>query len=138
MPRFPKRSPQRLTLGPLELEIMTILWTQGKATAKVIHDHILADPDRELAYASVMTVLQRLAAKGWVASEKVGRSFRWHPLLSQEDSHTLQAYDHLQKFLAVGNPDIVAAFADELDQASVEKLQAIAQRLKSARQQQED
>jgi predicted transcriptional regulator len=54
-------------------------------------------------------------------------------LLSQEQAQILQAHDQLQKFLAVGNPDIIAAFADSLDQASLEQLDAIAQRLQAIR-----
>lgn len=54
--------------------------------------------------------------------------------MSQAEAQALQAHDQLQRFLAIGNPDIVAAFADQLDGASVEKIEAIAQRLKSIRQ----
>ena len=50
----------------------------------------------------------------------------------------LHAHDQLRRFLAVGNPDIIAAFADDLDRASVDKLDAITQRLKAARQAREE
>jgi predicted transcriptional regulator len=78
--------------------------------------------------------LQRLVQKGWLACDRQDRAFRWRPLVSQAEAQALQAHDQLQRFLAIGNPDIVAAFADRLDGASVEKIEAIAQRLKSIRQ----
>ncbi|MBD3880462.1 BlaI/MecI/CopY family transcriptional regulator [Phormidium tenue FACHB-886] len=140
MAPLPDRSPNRLSLGSLETEILQILWTHGSATVKEIHDCILADPDRELAYASVTTVLQRLAQKGWVTRTKRDpaegreRAFQWQPLVSREEAQALQAHDQLQRFLAVGNPDVVAAFADDLDRASVEKLEEITRRLKAAQQ----
>lgn len=134
MSSLPQSRPKHLSLGPLETEILEILWQLGSATVKDIHDRILSDPDRELAYASVTTVLRRLTEKGWLACDKQDRAFRWYPLVSQEQAQALQAHDQLQRFLAIGNPDVVAAFADELDRASVDKLDAIAQRLKAARQ----
>jgi predicted transcriptional regulator len=138
MPALPPRRPKHLSLGPLEAEILEILWQLGSATVKDIHDRILADPDRELAYASVTTVLRRLSDKGWLVCDRQDRAYQWRPLVSRSEAQMLQAHDQLQRFLAVGNPDVVAAFADELDRASVEKLDAIAQRLKAARQAREE
>jgi predicted transcriptional regulator len=134
MPPLPERSPKQLSLGPLETEILELIWALGSASVKEIHDRILTDPDRELAYASVTTVLQRLKQKGWLACDRQDRAFRWRPLISKDEAQALQAHDQLQRFLAIGNPDVVAAFADQLDGASVEKIEAIAQRLKSIRQ----
>ncbi len=134
MVSLPDQGPKQLSLGPLEREILERLWGFGEATVKDIHDQILSDPDRELAYSSVTTVLQRLAQKGWVTSEKQGKCYRWRPLVSEDQAQSLQAYDHLQKFLSVGNPDVVAAFADRLDHTSIEQLQAIADRLHRIRQ----
>ena len=135
MSPLPPYSPKQLSLGSLEAEILEILWRLGSATVKEIHDRILADPDRELAYASVTTVLRRLSNKGWVACDKHDRAFQWRPLVSREAAQVLQAHNRLQKLLeAIGNPDVVAAFADELDHASADKLEAIAQRLKIARE----
>ena len=57
---FPSYCPQTLSLGPLEAEIVEILWTLGPTSATAIHQHILEDIDRELTYSSVSTVLKRL------------------------------------------------------------------------------
>lgn len=138
MPPLPNHRPKQLSLGPLEAEILEILWDLGSATVKDIHDRILADPDRELAYASVTTVLQRLTQKGWLACDRQDRAFRWRSLISREEAKVLRAHNQLQQFLAVGNPDVVAAFADSLDSASLEQIEAIAQRLKSIRKAREE
>ncbi|MCF2971223.1 BlaI/MecI/CopY family transcriptional regulator [Synechococcus sp. Nb3U1] len=136
---LPKHRPKQLSLGPLESEILDILWELGSASTRQIHEQILVDPDRELAYASVTTVLQRLSQKGWVSCERRvdgdGRNLPmvWRPRLSRQEATSLRAFTQLQQFLAVGDPDTVAAFADSLDQASVSQLQAIAERLRAAR-----
>jgi predicted transcriptional regulator len=102
-------------------------------TARDIHQQILVDPDRELANASVMTVLNRLAKKGWICSEKKEKILHWRSLISRSEFQTLNAYHQLNSFLEIGNADIVAAFADQLDQTSQDRLEAIAQRLRDIR-----
>ncbi len=138
MAPLPDRRPKQLSLGPLETEILHIVWELGTVTVKEVHERILADPDRELAYTSVTTVLRRLTKKGWLTCEKQERAFRWRPLVSRQDAQVLQAHHQLNQFLAVGNPDVVAAFADSLDAASVEQIEAIAKRLQAARQAREE
>ncbi len=138
MTPLPNYRPKQLSLGPLETEILNIVWELGCATVKDVHERILADPDRELAYTSVTTVLRRLTQKGWLICEKQERAIPWQPLISREEAQVIKAHDQLNQFLAVGNPDVVAAFADSLDAASLEKIEAIALRLKAARQAREE
>jgi predicted transcriptional regulator len=138
MVSLPNHRPKQLSLGPLEAEILKIVWERGSVTVKDAHDQILENPDRELAYASVTTILNRLVQKGWLACDKQRRSFIWHALISEDQAKALQAYQQLNQFLAVGNPDIVAAFADNLDQASIEQIEAIAQKLKAIRHAREE
>lgn len=133
MASLPNYRPKQLSLGPLETEILNIVWELGEATVKDVHDRILADPDRELAYASVTTVLRRLTNKGWLSCDKRGRTFFWQPMLTRSEADVIKAHDRLQQFLAVGNPDVVAAFADSLDSGSIDQLQEIAQRIAAAR-----
>ncbi|HAG83182.1 MAG TPA: CopY family transcriptional regulator [Cyanobacteria bacterium UBA11162] len=138
MTPMPNYRPKQLSLGPLEAEILNIVWELDSATVKDVHERILSDPNRELAYTSVTTVLNRLTAKGWLACDKTERIFLWRPLVSRSEAQVLEAYEKLQGFLAVGNPDIVAAFADSLDQVSLEQLEAIAQRISAVRRAKEE
>jgi predicted transcriptional regulator len=133
MSPFPAYRPKRLSLGPLETEILDILWQLGTTPATAIHNQIFADIDRDLTYSSVATVLRRLEAKGWIAKRRVGRAYHWEPLLSADHAKVLKSHEHLQQFLAASNPDIVAAFADTLDQDSLDQLEAITQRIQAAR-----
>jgi predicted transcriptional regulator len=135
MSQLPHHRPKHLSLGPLEREILEIIWSIGLVTVRDVHQQILADPDRELAYTSVTTVLKRLTQKGWLGCDRQDKTFVWRALVNREQAQALFAYEQLQQFLAVGNPDIVAAFANQLDQTSVDQLDAIAQTLRQARQQ---
>lgn len=135
---FPPYRPQNLSLGPLEAEIVEILWTLGPTSATAVHQHILEDIDRELTYSSVSTVLKRLIKKGWVSCDRQQRVHIWRPLISQEQANILQAHDQFHRFLAVGSPEVVAAFADTLDDESLAQMDAIAQKIQAARQLRED
>ncbi|HEY9597291.1 MAG TPA: CopY family transcriptional regulator, partial [Cyanophyceae cyanobacterium] len=53
---------------------------------------------------------------------------------SRQEAQVLKSHEQLNRFLAVSNPDVVAAFADSLDAASLEQIDAIAQRIQAARQ----
>ncbi len=138
MPSLPHYRPKKLSLGPLESEILDIVWNLKQATVKDVHEQILQDPERELAYTSVTTVLQRLTQKGWLKCSKKGRAFSWQSLISREQAQMLRSYEQLNGFLSVSNPDVVAAFADSLDTASLEQIEAIASRLNNIRRQREE
>lgn len=138
---LPNYRPKKLSLGSLEREILEIVWEMGTVRVKDVHQKILSDPDRELAYTSVTTVLRRLTEKGWLTcykDNKKGRAFLWKALVSKEQAQAIQAYEKLNQFLAISNPDIVAAFADSLDTTSVEQLDKIATKLKLLRQKRQE
>ena len=137
MALFPAYRPRTLSLGPLESEIIEILWMLGPTSATAVHQHILEDIDRELTYSSVSTVLKRLIKKGWVVCDRQNRVHIWQAKVSRQDADILKAHDQLHQFLAVGSPEIVAAFADRLDDASLDQLDAIAQKVRAARQERE-
>ncbi|ADB95583.1 BlaI/MecI/CopY family transcriptional regulator [Candidatus Atelocyanobacterium thalassae] len=137
MSPLPQYRPHKLSLGSLETEILEILWDLEKATVKQIHDCILSDLERELAYASVTTVLNRLTKKGWLKCCKQNKAFSWEPLVSREQTNTLRACEQLQQFLAISNPNMVASLVDSLDTTSLERLELIAANLQAIRHQRE-
>lgn len=138
MAPLPNYRPKQLSVGPLEAEILNIIWELGSATVKDVHERILTDPNRELAYTSVTTVLRRLTDKGWLVCIKKGRAYYWQPLVTKQQAEVIRAHEQLHRFLAVGNPDVIAAFADSLDETASEQIQAIAKRIQAARQAREE
>ncbi|AFZ34285.1 transcriptional repressor, CopY family [Stanieria cyanosphaera PCC 7437] len=138
MSPLPEYRPKKLSLGPLETEILEIVWQLKNATVKDVHQRILADPNRDLAYTSVTTVLRRLTAKGWLKCHKQGKVFYWQPMVSKEQAQALKSYEHLNRFLAISNPDLVASFVDSLDVVSLEQIEAITARIQAIRSQREE
>jgi predicted transcriptional regulator len=60
-----------LSLGPLEREVMGVVWQRGQATVVEVRSAL---GDRH-AYTTIMTILSRLADKGHLDRRKCGRSF---------------------------------------------------------------
>ncbi|WFE21881.1 BlaI/MecI/CopY family transcriptional regulator [Solwaraspora sp. WMMD937] len=72
-------------LGDLERAVMDVLWDRDPAADPVtVRDVAEALQDRDLAYTTVMTVLDRLAGKGMVSRERAGRAWRYQPAASRE------------------------------------------------------
>jgi predicted transcriptional regulator len=65
------------SLGELEREVMNELWSApGPMLVRDVHTALSAR-DRELAYTTVMTVLERLARKQMVERDLDGRAYRY-------------------------------------------------------------
>lgn len=70
-------------LGDLERAVMNVLWDADGALS--VREVLDALPD-ELAYTTVMTVLDRLGAKDMVERERDGRAFRYLPARSRDEA----------------------------------------------------
>ena len=77
-------------LGDLERVVMEHLWEAASvggpmfdgATVREVHDRF--EGEREIAYTTVMTVLDRLAKKDLVTRERDGRAWRYFPADTRE------------------------------------------------------
>jgi predicted transcriptional regulator len=64
--------------GELEAVIMERLWARGRpALVREILDDLRGD--RDIAYTTVMTVMDNLYRKGWLRRERDGRAWRYEP-----------------------------------------------------------
>lgn len=71
-------------LGPLEAEIMDHVWrTDRPVTVRDVVDSV--GTRQRLAYTTVMTVMERLSSKGFLARRKVGRAYSYQPRMSRDD-----------------------------------------------------
>ena len=64
--------------GELEQRVMVLLWQAGEPLSVVDVQGLLAR-DRDLAYTTVMTVLDRLAKKGLAKREMKRRAWHYEP-----------------------------------------------------------
>ena len=69
-------------LSAAQREIMEIFWQRGEAGVGEVW-RTLSDR-RSLARNTVLTVITRLEAKGWLVSRREGNAFRYTPAFSKE------------------------------------------------------
>jgi len=77
----PEAAGPAVFMGQTEARLMELAWQYDKLTVKKALFYL---EDTRLAYTTVMTVLGRLAEKGLLEKEKVGRNFIYRPAVSRE------------------------------------------------------
>lgn len=79
----PKRSGPAL-ISPGEFLVMDLLWLRGPMTGGEICAEMKAS--RELAYTTVMTVLDKLQLKGFIRTESPARASRYLPMINRKEA----------------------------------------------------
>jgi len=69
-------------LSVAETEVLRLLWQLGTGTVQDICDAL--PPERDVAYATVQTLLRRLESKGYVTHETRGRAHVFGPAIDRE------------------------------------------------------
>ena len=83
-------------LPDAELEVMQAIWACEAPVARAEIEEILYKT-HPMAMTTLLTLLSRLAEKGFVRIEKIGRSSRYTPLVSQEDYLSAQSRSFVRK-----------------------------------------
>jgi predicted transcriptional regulator len=79
----PLSSKSKKVLGPLECEIMDVVWGQGRTTVSAVHKALRDKKD--LAYTTVMTTMSRLAKKNLLHQDTTSSTYVYTPALSREE-----------------------------------------------------
>ncbi|NKQ52877.1 BlaI/MecI/CopY family transcriptional regulator [Amycolatopsis sp. K13G38] len=90
-------------LGDLESAVMGVLWDSAEPVKVREVLERLSTP-RQLAYTTVMTVLDNLHRKGWAERELSGRAFLYRPAVAHEEAAARALRDILD---SSANPEAV-------------------------------
>lgn len=117
-------------LGPLESEIMDVVWGAGEVTVRDVHRTL--NEGRPIAYTTVMTTLGRLTDKGLLRRVEDQPAHRYSALVSREE-YASSTVKSVVDWLVQHFPDpAVAYFVDKVeneDEKVIERLrEAIDQR----------
>jgi len=70
--------------GELEAVLMDRLWGRlGKTTVRDLLEDL--EKEREIAYTTVMSTMDNLHRKGWLARERQGKAFTYWPVLTRPE-----------------------------------------------------
>jgi BlaI family transcriptional regulator, penicillinase repressor len=70
-------------LGPLETDVMEMVWKLGDTTVREVHEALATR--RDLAYTTVMTTMARLASKGLLQRDTTGLAHRYRATVSRDE-----------------------------------------------------
>lgn len=114
---------QRLSkfLGKLELAVMEIVWKSDQVSVADVVSKINRG-DREFAYTTIMTVMQRLNRKGWLAVDKSGRAYLYRAALAPQEAEA-DAISKILRGLLKDHGDLaIAQFMSEFSKITPEQL----------------
>ena len=83
-----------------ELDIMSVLWTQGPSTVGEVREAL----EDELAYNTVLTMLKVMEGKGYVSRSPEGRAHRYAPEV-ERDAAGESALGRVTERLFGGSPE---------------------------------
>jgi BlaI family penicillinase repressor len=114
-----------------ELELLRVLWENGPATVRDLHDAI--SKQRAVGYTSVLKILQIMTEKGLVEREESAKAHIYRAAASQEDTQN-QLLRDLSERLFSGSAAQLAMHALAMQPASAEELEEIRNLIEQKRQ----
>ena len=116
--RFKRTGKVVSELGPLEREVMELIWRRPEEAAEVsVRDIHLAFEGR-LAYTTLMTTLDRLRKKGLLERRKEGRAFFYSPRFSPDEFERSVAREAINMLLGRGSNGVEPILACIVDAVS--------------------
>ena len=111
--------------GELESAVMDCVWhAGGETTVREVLEQLRQQ--RELAYTTVMTTMDTLHRKGWLAREKRGKAFGYWATLSREEYSARLMREALDD---AENPDVVLTqFLKQMSDTDSERLRRVVHR----------
>ena len=113
-----------------ELEALKVLWDLGPSTVRAVHEE-LRRRRRPWAYTTVLTLLQRLEAKGHVRTDKAAPANVYTARTTREQLLGRQLRDLVDRLCDGASSPIVAALAEtgRLTAEDVEELRRLIERM---------
>jgi len=102
---------ERLPMSDAEREVLKVLWDGGPQTVRDVTKQ-LGERGQEWSRTTVITLLQRLEAKGYVASDKSRFAFVFRAVVSREDEMHARMTDIAGKLCDGDALPLVLAFAE--------------------------
>jgi predicted transcriptional regulator len=130
--RSDSESTQMFALGPLEISVMEVVWRNGTSNVRDVVQHL----DRELAYTTVMTTMDRLYKKGLLDRVKCERAFVYSARITKNDWERQRTDDLLAGFFAGTQPSrelLLSCLVDAVGEHDPNLLDQLEEKIQSKR-----
>lgn len=122
-------TPHGFDLGPLESEILRLVWEAGETSVDEVHRPLASS--REIAYTTVQTVMTRLAQRGLLERRRAGRAHLYRATVPREELAGSTLKEMVQRFFGGRRLSAVSFLlgAERLSEEEVAELKRLVDRL---------
>lgn len=116
------RPPRLPDLASTELDVMKVLWKEGRLSAREVHERVEASLG--WAYSTTRTTLERLAAKGAVRKARFHGLALYEPKISKARGLARRVLEFADRVLESDPAPVVSLFAhgEALREEEIEEL----------------
>lgn len=124
-------------LGDLEARIMRVMWEfRRPVPARAVHERVLEE--HRVALLTVVTVLNKLVAKGLLSRAKQDGLLHYRARCSQEEFIARTSRRVVEGILSFGPDAVAASFVDVLAERDPARLEDLARLIRERLDEQED
>jgi predicted transcriptional regulator len=124
-------------LGDLEARVMQAVWELGKpAPARAVYEVVIEEHD--VALLTVITVLNKLVAKGLLTRAKRDDLLHYSARLSEEEFRTIASRKVVGGILSLGAEAVAASLVDLLAEKDPEQLAELGRLVRRKLREQEE
>jgi len=118
----------RTNLGPLERQVLDVVWALGTATVR----EVVRDGKLWQTYTTIMTTMHRLFKKGLFNRVPEGRAFRYCPRYGPEELERIAAEESIRQLLSSQNASLHLSYLVEAagtqDERLLDELETLVER----------
>src|SRR5918997_1259221 len=115
-------------LGPLETDIMQLVWRDKLITVKEVHRALQAR--RDIAYTTVMTTMTRLADKGVLTRRRHGLAYIYTPAVTKRDFEAAMVRRVLDGLMDDYEEETITYFLDYLAERDPQRFEKVRKELR--------
>lgn len=115
-------------LGELERQIMDVVWKAGDATVRDVVE--ILQKRRDIAYTTVMTVMNRLVEKRVLTRKERSGAFTYAAAQKRESFFSRASGDIIKKLICECGDVAIAQFVETLDRVDPKKLNLLEKKIK--------
>ncbi|MHC4989790.1 MAG: BlaI/MecI/CopY family transcriptional regulator [Planctomycetota bacterium] len=121
-------------LGALQRSVMEVIWDRGESTVHEVRDALSGD-ERQPAYTTVLSVLQKLEKSGWVDHRREGRNYVYRASRSRQQEGTSSLRSFMNRVFE-GDPRLLLQHLlddERLDRADLDAIRTMIDRKRKER-----
>jgi BlaI family penicillinase repressor len=107
-----------------ELEILRVLWKQGRGTVRQVHEALHASQDKDTGYTTVLKLLQNMTEKGLVRRDERERTHVYEAAINEQKTQRDLLKDLMDRAFGGSTASLVIQ-ALSMKRASPEELEEI-------------